>query len=317
MRKGLSPSFSSRVGNRVWRALTAPFRSLIGSLQKPLTEPLESIAGTLLCNYQENLIRDHVNPLNRCGRKVFSQSDEDGITLEIVRRLGLDHGIFAEFGVGDGLENNTIVLASLGWRGFWVGGQELAYTLPPDPAPGQRKDIAYIQEFIRKDNIVALAQQGLALISESKVDVASLDLDGNDYYFVDALLTSGFLPKLFIVEYNAKFMPPIRWKIDYNPDHRWRFDDYFGASLAEYNDLFQKHGYFLACCNAATGMNAFFVHSSYRESFRDVPTDIDVLWSPPRYRLGNNGHPVSIKTVAKIMNNISTARKTSKPNSQS
>src|SRR6516225_11835412 len=66
----------------------------------------------------------HGNPLNRFGKKCFSQSDEDGITLEILRRIGvLESGVFAEFGVGDGTENNTLILAALGWKGFWVSGE--------------------------------------------------------------------------------------------------------------------------------------------------------------------------------------------------
>src|SRR5512146_745114 len=64
----------------------------------------------------------HPNPLSRCGMKCFSQTDEDGITLEILRRIrSLESGTFAEFGVGNGSENNTLILKALGWKGFWVG----------------------------------------------------------------------------------------------------------------------------------------------------------------------------------------------------
>ena len=58
------------------------------------------------------------NPLNRFGAKYFSQTDEDGITLEIIRRLGITAGTFAELGVGNGIENNTLILLASGWRGF-------------------------------------------------------------------------------------------------------------------------------------------------------------------------------------------------------
>lgn len=45
------------------------------------------------------------NPLNKFGAKVFSQTDEDGITLEITRRIfGEAPQFFWEFGVGDGTE---------------------------------------------------------------------------------------------------------------------------------------------------------------------------------------------------------------------
>jgi hypothetical protein len=69
------------------------------------------------------------NPLNRFGAKHFSQADEDGITLEIIRRIGINNGSFAEFGVGNGLENNTLVLLASGWRGFWIGAQDLDFDI--------------------------------------------------------------------------------------------------------------------------------------------------------------------------------------------
>jgi hypothetical protein len=54
------------------------------------------------------------NPLNRFGAKYFSQGEEDGLTLEIIKRLGIKNGTFAELGVGNGLENNTLILLASG-----------------------------------------------------------------------------------------------------------------------------------------------------------------------------------------------------------
>ncbi len=269
---------------------------------------LSDISALQLAHSYAKLVADHPNPLNRCGRRVFSNADEDGITFEIVRRIGVEGGVFAEFGVGDGLENNIIFLASLGWKGFWVGGQKLAFSLASSASGTPSTDFVFLREFIDCSNILQLANRGLEAIGESEIDVLSLDLDGNDLYFVEELLTGGILPKVFIAEYNAKFPPPIRWKIDYDPRHRWSYDDYFGASLMSFCDLFEKFGYFLVCCNSAAGTNAFFVRSEYYDAFRDVPRDVNVLWSPPRYYLSQYGHPVSPRTVALIMNNIGKAR---------
>jgi hypothetical protein len=288
--------------------LPAPLRRLRRSVGKELIEPLEKLADISVIAYYERLMKEHRNPLNRCGKRVFSQNEEDGITYEILRRIGIERGVFAEFGVGDGLENNTIFLASLGWKGFWVGGERLAFAVPPTPGAKKTRGFAYFMEFITKDNILFFAKRGLEAISETTVDVVSLDLDGNDIYFVEELLNGGFLPRVFIVEYNSKFMPPIRWRIKYNPAHIWMGDDYFGASLMEYKDLFERHDYFLACCNAASGSNAFFVHASYREAFQDVPQDINHQWSPPIYISPTNGHRASNQTVAQIIADISLVR---------
>jgi hypothetical protein len=308
MKVGILPRIFARIVSPISRLLHWALRRIGHVMASDVLQALQVISTVALLEHNEQIVKQHRNPLNKCGRKVFSQADEDGITCEIIKRIGIKCGVFAEFGVGNGLENNTIVLASLGWKGFWVGAESLAYDLLPAPLTGQQRDFAFIREFIDTENILSFARRGLESISEDKVDVVSLDLDGNDIYFVEELLKGGFLPKLFIVEYNAKFIPPIRWKIEYNPAHRWVGDDYFGASLMEFNDLFEKYRYSLVCCNSATGANAFFVQSSYRDVFHDVPADINVLWSPPLYFTGEYGHPVSAKTVALIMNNIASVR---------
>ena len=71
----------------------------------------------LMLIHQQNLAkRDSKNPFNKYGKKIFSQTDEDGITIEIIKRMNcLNNGNFIEFGVGDGTENNTLILKSLGW----------------------------------------------------------------------------------------------------------------------------------------------------------------------------------------------------------
>ena len=136
----------------------------------------------------------------------------------------------------------------------------------------------------------------------------SLDLDGNDLYLVDAILHAGFKPKLFIVEYNAKFPPPVEFTIAYDAGHVWRANDYFGASLTSFVKLFARFGYMLVCCNAATGANAFFVHESYRDQFQDVPSDIRDVYQEPRYWLyGRYGHAQSVSTVERILNHGPTA----------
>lgn len=237
---------------------------------------------------QEEIISG--NPLNK-NVSVFSQNEEDGITLEILNRLGLEKGSFCEFGVGNGSENNTMLLVSLGWKGFWCGGEDLAFnTYSPND------NFIFKKTWITLDNIVNLFKQGCDQVNIKDVDVLSLDLDGNDIYFAEALLEN-VKPKLFIVEYNAKFVPPIRFQIDYDEQHSWDGGDYFGASLQTFVDLFNKYEYTLVSTNC-TGSNAFFVRNSDLELFSDVDLNIRSLYNPPRYdRTYKKGiHGMSIKT---------------------
>ena len=71
------------------------------------------------------------NPLSSKFRKYFSQNDEDHITLQILKRLNLNitEHRFIEFGSGNGLENNTIILIALGWKGIWIDSKPLEILL--------------------------------------------------------------------------------------------------------------------------------------------------------------------------------------------
>jgi hypothetical protein len=260
-----------------------------------------------LIRYSGNaLLQNHPNPLLKYGGKVYSQNDEDGITFEILRRMGIAHGVFAEFGVGNGVENNTLGLAACGWSGIWVGAGDLAFET--NPGRSVRLNFHYQKAWVTRSNILHLHRRGLDLIRQSQCDLISMDLDGNDYYFAEELLSSGAAPKVFIVEYNARFIPPIRFIIEYDDEHRWIGDDYFGASLASFVDLFQKHQYFLACCNI-TGTNAFFLQERYRPLFNDVPTAIEQLYASPKYFLSGldvSGHPPSVRTIEKIFRQLNS-----------
>ena len=67
---------------------------------------LREVRDLLLTHRTHFQAAHHPNPLTKFGTKCFSQTDEDGLTLEILRRLGLEYGVFAEFGVGNGKENS-------------------------------------------------------------------------------------------------------------------------------------------------------------------------------------------------------------------
>lgn len=244
----------------------------------------------------------HPNPLNTFGKKCYSQTDEDGITLEILRRIDcLKNGTYGEYGVGNGTENNTLVLAALGWRGFWVGGE----TLLPNINQGRGNKFCYVKDWITLDNIVKITSRCLQQIERDTIDVISIDLDGNDIHLIRALLATGLRPKLFIAEYNAKFPPPIEFEIVYDSKHIWDGDDYFGASLTSLNKLFNKYNYRLICCNSHTGSNTFFVDQKFSHSFDDVPMDLNELFVGPRYVLYKQyGHPIATKTIERIFDTL-------------
>ena len=238
----------------------------------------------------------HANTFVRNGKTCFSQCDEDGLTLAIIERIGITDGTYCEFGVGNGLQNNTLILAALGWRGFWVGGEELAF----DPDPHNSR-FRFFKEWITAENIVSLHTNGLRALGAGAVDILSLDLDGNDIHFMRRLMEADIRPKVIIVEYNGKFPPPIRFEIDYDPNHVWGQGDYYGVSLQSYADLLEAYGYFCVCCNAGSGVNAFFVQSQYRDRFPEIPARLSDIYVEPFMGFPSHvGHALDLRTIERI-----------------
>ncbi len=266
---------------------------------------LRSIRNLIISHQTTERQKNHPNPLNSYGKKCFSQSDEDGITMEIIKRIGIKNGVYGEFGCGNGYENNTIVLAAAGWKGFWVGGIDLKFK------HRNTKNFNFNKKWITKENAVELFSNGLQKLDEKKVDLFSLDLDGNDIYILEELLEKIQLPSIIIAEYNSKFFPPLSFRIKYNADHVWNVDDYFGASLTEFVRVLEKYSYKLVCCNSGTGANAFFVKNEYAERFKDIPNEIEKIYVKPRYELlseTGNGHKPSIKTIERIFERLEETR---------
>ena len=260
---------------------------------------IKSIRDLIIFHQNAEFQRKHPNPLNSYGKKCFSQNDEDGITLEIIKRIGIKKGVFAEFGPGNGLENNTIILASLKWKGFWVGSEDIKFKY------NNSKNFQFLKGRITKENALDFFNSGLKNLNEKKVDIFSLDLDGNDIYILEELLKKIDHPSLIIAEYNAKFPPPVRFKIKYDAQFVWRMDDYFGASLSEFVEVLKKYSYKLVCCNSHTGSNAFFIKNNFIELFKEVPREIEEIYVPPHYQLYERyGHPQSIKTIELIFEEL-------------
>jgi len=108
-----------------------------------------------------------------------------------------------------------------------------------------------------------------------RVGVLSIDVDGNDYWFLERLI--GIEPSVIAVEYNASLGPdaitvPYDAAFDRHQKHPSGW--YHGASLAALAKLCARSGYGLAAVSC--GANAFFTKSGGMD-----PAD---AWRPNRDR---------------------------------
>jgi hypothetical protein len=232
--------------------------------------------------------------LVKYGFQVYSQADEDGIIQEIFRRIGIKHRSFLEFGASPGLGNNTLYLLMQGWRGAWIDADSnninrIKKRMAKKIENGQLKVKC---AFMDRNNANSVIE---TLIPEKEIDLLSIDIDGNDYHLLDKL--EAVSARVVVVEYNAKFPPPVEWVIKYDSGHTWDGTDYFGASLASYEKLFTRKGYSLVGCNI-NGTNAFFVRQDLVDEHFCQPFTAENHYEPARYWLYDgiiSGHSYSHK----------------------
>lgn len=269
------------------------------SMRKMLARRLDRIEELILRDATDRLRAEprcqDPRRLLRYGHKVYSQSDEDGIIREIFARIGTKERVFVEFGIGSGLENNTYALLFDGWRGLWIEASEesvrrIRQGLPRTLESGA---LRVVRSFVTRENIDRLIGSE---ITEPEIDLLSIDIDGNDFHVFDAIRCTR--PRVIVMEYNAKFPPPIRYCMEYDENHTWRRDDGFGASLKFLETELAARGYRLVGCNL-TGVNAFFVRDDLVSDRFLAPFTAEEHYEPARYHLIGlgSGHRASFETL--------------------
>jgi hypothetical protein len=217
--------------------------------------------------------------LLRYGFKVYAQTDEDGIIQEIFRRIGTTNRTFIEFGVETGNECNTMKLLLEGWCGLWIEGSSshVAAIRKTYSALLASEALKVIEQLVTAENINTLFKQaGIT----GEIDLLSIDIDFNDYWIWKAINVTN--PRVVVIEYNATLRPPLSLVTPYDPNAKWDFTSYFGASLEALVRLGKNKGYSLVGCNFS-GANAFFVRDDLcKDNFCKPPT-AEEHYEPPRY----------------------------------
>jgi hypothetical protein len=137
-------------------------------------------------------------------RRIHSQNGEDGIIEALLSQIGITDRSFVEIGADDGRENCTRQLVGSGWSGVWIEAD-------PRKAEASKafagSKVRVLAAAVRRDNVVRLLH---AAGVPPAPDLLVLDIDGNDWWFLDALLHE-YHPRVVVVEYNVTFQPGQWW----------------------------------------------------------------------------------------------------------
>ena len=235
------------------RVLNSPFEATSASTRAGLV--------ALYTQYRTAALSGgNLPPIQECGLRVFSQTDEDGILLRIFGAIGMGTQTFVEFGCADGLENNTANLClNFGWHGFMADADPASIARARQFHETAWNATSWLYRPVIGCHMVS-PENADTLILEAglrgSIDLLSIDIDSTDYWVWKAI--KSVRPRVVVMEVNPamgdrSLVVPYPMKFT-----RAQHPDYYGASLAAYTALGCSLGYKLVALNRL-GFNAFFV----------------------------------------------------------
>ena len=196
--------------------------------------------------------------LGRYEYSWLSQNGEDGILRYIFNEIGFESRWFVEFGFGAAQCNALRLMLKEDFHGLLMDGSGENVRCFKHAAGRLGIDrVTAVHTFITRENLQQLVQDNGV---PRDIDLLSLDVDGNDYWFWEEL--ECISPRVVCIEYNAGIGPELALTVPYDESferyskHASGF--FYGASLAALEALGRRKGYYLIGCDS-TGTNAFFL----------------------------------------------------------
>jgi hypothetical protein len=170
----------------------------------------------------------------------FSYANEQSILAKYIEQLlPKDHPrTVVDIGAGNGVRwSNSYALLLAGWRTLGIEADPQKFALLAK-VYGKFPHARAANSLAAPDNICLLLRDfGV----ERNFGVLCLDIDGNDYWVLDAILST-FRPGLVVTEINENIPPPLRFVVKFDPDFQLRYH-FYGYSIAALEDLCDQHNY--------------------------------------------------------------------------
>jgi hypothetical protein len=221
-----------------------------------------------------------MSPFNDFRRNVHSQSGEDGVIEEILRRLEGKVDIArwcVEFGAWDGKHlSNTFKLVQEGWNAVYIEGDSRKFV---DLQQTCKEYAAIVPVNAMVSPVKGETNSLDFLLSETPLpaeyDLLSIDIDSYDLAVWEAYEGK---PKIVVIEVNSTALPGLLW---------WHSDLTDGNTFSSTLNVGRNKGYNLVC---HTG-NMIFVrddlveHLNIEEKFLACPELLfDYSWTPEHSR---------------------------------
>lgn len=194
----------------------------------------------------------------------FTVDGEAGIISHIFARIGVHNRVAVEFGAGDGLSwsNTARLWRDEGWKAVLI--EPDAHRFDALEANARLFDTIRIHTFVTPTGPYSIGQI-LTVRDIEDVDLMSIDVDGNDWFILEALECR---PRVICIEANPTVPPHVDLR-------QAQIGESFGASLLAIVRIGHAMGYRFI---GATRCNAFLVIEAEASAFDGYETDINVLF---------------------------------------
>lgn len=210
-----------------------------------------------------------MKPLISFVRNVTSQAGEDGVLLELFRRIGSENRWCCEFGAWDGkhLSNTWMWIEKAKWSSVQIEGGAQKFNELKQRYDGNKR-VHCVGQFVTKDNSLD------SILSQTEIpknfDFLVIDIDGNDYWIWKWL--EEYRPRVVLIEFNSSMPADLHFVQKYDPEV------WMGASLRALVALGKEKGYELV---AALGGNAIFVCQEDYPQVGIEDNSIEALYCSP------------------------------------
>ncbi len=212
-----------------------------------------------------------------------SQWGQAPILKNLLDTIGVKHSFAIEFGAADGYWlSNIRGLMELGWTGVQFDGH------PGRTGAGMHEPHNVIQAFLTAENInEEFAKQN----TPHDFDLLVIDVDGMDYWLWHAIK---YQPSVVMVEYNCNFHPGESVTLKYQADYEFQGNWAHSASIAAFEKLAAKKGYFL--WDEIPNSDLIFVRNDFADKLTPNTARLDVIRQRgPCSFWGAFGDPVQIR----------------------
>jgi hypothetical protein len=202
-------------------------------------------------------------------------------TLERLAELvGLHAGFVVDIAASDGVSQSSTIgfFASSGWRGLAVEMDPQKFSkLAQTYAAFELATLARTR--VTPSNVACVLE---AFEVPKNFSVLNLDIDSYDLRVLEACLQAGYKPSVVTMEINEKVPAGVFFTVEYDAEHFWQGDHFYGCSVDAASEIVKPYGYILW---KVQYNNAFFVDSSvctpgmtdlpagmaWKSGYRDAP----------------------------------------------